>query len=532
MAFDINSLPEWQRQWAGSLSPTTNTTPNMTYEQWQQSAGQWLPSGGSMEEYYQSGVAGISPIMANTLGYDASGGDYGSSPYQTGYSGLSSQYMINPESGKEGQLLSNYGMDGNLSGVQWYDKPDKNPRIDTALTIAPYAIGGVALGAGMGLFGGATGAAGGAGTAGSTLGTAGAFTTPVAAPSALATPLFGGGTAAAGTGLTAATGLGGSAGSGLLTGAGGITGLTSAGTAAAAPATSLATTGLGGGGMGLWDTISNWATGSGSKVLGDLGSNAIQAYIAGRGADANVADAQGNQQLLMDIAKMSADEARFKPVNVTTSFGGTEWGIGPDGKVTSAQANLSPEMQAYIQQAMQKGGQTMAGVSAGTPQEIAQAEFDRYKAFAAPKQMEQFEALQNRLNAQGLGGLGAGGGTGVNPFMRDFSKGVSEADYAAYKDAQILGQTLTDKTLGRANTLFGQGIELDKIGTGMLSLGAELGGRNVNATGANAMLQGGTSGANQLLSAQQSGNKADTLLWGNAASGLSPLLQAILQGAR
>jgi hypothetical protein len=332
--------------------------------------------------------------------------------------------------------------------------------------------------------------------------------------------------------LTAATGLGGAAGSGLLPSAGGITGLTSAGTAAAAPATSLATTGLGGGGMGLWDTISNWATGSGSKVLGDLGSSALQSYIAGRGADANVADAQGNQQLLMDIAKMSADEARFKPVNVTTSFGGTEWGIGPDGKVTSAQANLSPEMQAYIQQAMQKGGQTMAGVSAGTPQEIAQAEFDRYKAFAAPKQMEQFEALQNRLNAQGLGGLGAGGGTGVNPFMRDFSKGVSEADYAAYKDAQILGQTLTDKTLGRANTLFGQGIELDKIGTGMLSLGAELGGRNVNATGANAMLQGGTSGANQLLSAQQSGNKADTLMWGNAASGLSPLLQAILQGAR
>jgi hypothetical protein len=520
----------------------------MTFEQWQQSAGQWLPSGGSMQEYLQSGVAGNNPIYSTTGNFDYSGP---SAPSLTGYGGTSSQWMTNPDTGKEGQLQSGYGMDGTLSNVQWYDKPDKNGWMDKTLNFmgdyGPLIAAGVMTGGALGLWGGATGgltglgatgtaAAGGAGTAAGTLGTAGAFTTPVAAPSALATSLYGGGTAA-GTGLTAgglgAAGLGGSAGSGLLPSAGGITGLTSAGTAAAAPATSLATTGLGGGGMGLWDTARNWATSeAGSSILGDVGSSLLQGYAGRQGAQANTADAQQNQQFLMDLAKLSADEARFKPVNVTNSFGNTQWEVGPDGKVTSAQANLSPEMQAYIAQAMGKGGQTMAGVSAGTPQEIAQAEFDRYKAFAAPKQMEQFEALQNRLNAQGLGGLGAGGGTGVNPFMRDFSKGVSEADYAAYKDAQVLGQSLTDSTLSRANTLFGQGIELDKIGTGMLSLGAELGGRGVNATGANAMLQAGTSGANSLLSAQLAGNKANTLFGGNAAAGMSPLLQAILQGMR
>ena len=81
-------------------------------------------------------------------------------------------------------------------------------------------------------------------------------------------------------------------------------------------------------------------------------------------------------------------------------------------------------------------------------------------------------------------------------------------------------------------TLFGAGTEADAYGTNLLKLSGELGGRNVNAAGANALLSAGTAGNQSLLSATQAGNAAVGSIFGNAAQQMGPLLTAILGGLK
>jgi hypothetical protein len=46
-------------------------------------------------------------------------------------------------------------------------------------------------------------------------------------------------------------------------------------------------------------------------------------------------------------AQLAAEEARFRPVGVTTRFGGSQFQYDPSGRVSGASYNVSPELQAY-----------------------------------------------------------------------------------------------------------------------------------------------------------------------------------------
>jgi hypothetical protein len=423
---------------------------------------------------------------------------------------------------------------GKISGLQWINQSTTGGFLPDLLTDYGWAIPLAFAGAGAaGLLGGS----GGAGAA------AGAYVSPeiagmaaqtIPAAGTSSTGLLGGlggimdGIAPAlpsgtGFGLTGGTGLSGGTimGDALLTG-GGL-------------APGIATATAGGSNMGWLSNAFDWITGdTGSNLLGRLGSSAIQGLFANNTANRNIDAARDSLTAQMALGNRALDEARFKPVNITSNLGSTSWEIGPDGKPTAATANLSPQMQQLIAQAMGKGLDTLGGINAGTPEQLAQAEFQRYLDYARPKQNDLFSSLQNRMSAQGVLGFGVGdtNATSYNPLYRDFASGIADSDYAAYKQSQTLAQDLTNNTLKRALTLFGAGTEADAYGTNLLKLSGELGGRNVNAAGANALLTAGTAGNQSLLSATQAGNAAVGSIFGNAAQQMGPLLTAILGGLK
>lgn len=434
---------------------------------------------------------------------------------------------------RRGRYYASVNPDGSIGDVNWQDTTNDDDWSFMTKLLMGAGLAGIGYAAAPMLFGSAGAAAGGAGAYISPeIAGMAAQTIPAAGTSS--TGLLGGlggimdGIAPAlpsgtGFGLTGGTGLSGGTimGDALLTG-GGL-------------APGIATATAGGSNMGWLSNAFDWITGdTGSNILGRLGSSAIQGLFANNTANNNIDAARDSLSAQMALGNRALDEARFKPVNVTSNLGSTNWTIGPDGKPTAATANLDPRLIQLINDSMSKGSQTLAGVNAGTPEQLAQAEFQRYLDYARPKQNDLFSSLQNRMSAQGVLGFGVGdtNATSYNPLYRDFASGIADSDYNAYKQSQTLAQDLTNSTLKRALTLFGAGTEADAYGTNLLKLSGELGGRNANATGANALLNAGTAGNQSLLTATQAGNAAVGSIFGNAAQQMGPLLTAILGGLK
>ena len=59
----------------------------------------------------------------------------------------------------------------------------------------------------------------------------------------------------------------------------------------------------------------------------------------------DAAQISANAQL--EASRMAAEEARFRPIGVTTRFGQSQFGFDPSGRLSSAGYTVSPELQAY-----------------------------------------------------------------------------------------------------------------------------------------------------------------------------------------
>lgn len=317
--------------------------------------------------------------------------------------------------------------------------------------------------------------------------------------------------------------------------------------------------------MSFWGA----AIGGGLNLLGGImGGNAA------RDAAQTSADAQ------LRAAQLAAEESRFRPVGVTTRFGTSQFTTGPDGRVTGAGYTVSPELKAYQDRLMALSGQglTQAEAAQGmyqpltgaatnlfnlggqylaqSPEAVAAEYMQRQQDLLAPSRERQYAQLQNQLFNTGRGGLSVGatgirpgGGAGLgaaNPEMEAYYNALAQQDAALATQAQQAGQ----QQVAFGTGLFGQGAgllgqyqagqvgalspfttalggvsTLESLGQQPLDIGAQLGGRNVNATGANALLQGG-------LAASQTMQQANAWSpWGAALQGVAsnPYVQ---QGAR
>ena len=251
-----------------------------------------------------------------------------------------------------------------------------------------------------------------------------------------------------------------------------------------------------------------------------------------------------------EAARLAAEEARFRPVGITTRFGQSQFQTGPDGRVSGASYTLDPQLQALqdrflgltaggltqAEQAQQQfaplsqAAQGLFGLGqqylAQTPEQAAQQYMSAQQNLLAPSRERQFAQLQNQLFQTGRGGLsvgatgerpsGAAGLGAANPEMEAYYNALAQQDAALAAQAQQAGQQqvafgaglfgtggnlLTQGYGGQAAALtpyqaYLQGATgLEALGQQPLELGSALGGRIANASGANALLQGGLAAA-------------------------------------
>lgn len=74
------------------------------------------------------------------------------------------------------------------------------------------------------------------------------------------------------------------------------------------------------------------------------GATLLGGYLQGRGAQ-SAARTQAEAQ--REAARLAAEEARFRPVGITTRFGQSQFQYSPEGRVTGASYELSPEARAF-----------------------------------------------------------------------------------------------------------------------------------------------------------------------------------------
>jgi hypothetical protein len=83
--------------------------------------------------------------------------------------------------------------------------------------------------------------------------------------------------------------------------------------------------------------------GPAGAAIGSAIGGAVAGREAGKAAQA-AADTSANAQLA--AARIAAEEARFRPVGITTRFGQSQFGFDDQGRLTSAGYTVSPELQA------------------------------------------------------------------------------------------------------------------------------------------------------------------------------------------
>lgn len=279
-----------------------------------------------------------------------------------------------------------------------------------------------------------------------------------------------------------------------------------------------------------------------------IGASLLGGYLQGQSAE-DAARTQAAGQT--DAARLAAEEARFRPVGITTRFGQSQFQTDPTtGRVTGAGYTLDPQLRAMqdrflgltsggltqAEQAQQQFaplGQAAQGLFglgqqylAQSPEQAAQQYMAGQQNLLAPSRERQFAQLQNQLFNTGRGGLsvgatgarpsGAAGLGAASPEMEAYYNALAQQDAALAAQAMQAGQQQTAfgaGLFGTGGNLLTQGYGgqtaalgpyqaylqgatgLEALGQQPLEMGSALGGRVANPTGANALYGGGMAAA-------------------------------------
>jgi hypothetical protein len=294
----------------------------------------------------------------------------------------------------------------------------------------------------------------------------------------------------------------------------------------------------------------------------------VGGLIQGRSAQ-KAAQTQANAQ--MEAARLAAEEARFRPVGVTTRFGSSNFQTGPDGRVSGAGYTLDPAFRAYqdrfiglaggglsqaemAQQQFAPLGQAGQGLFnlgsqylAQSPEAAAQQYMAGQQNLLAPSRERQFAQLKNNLFQTGRGGLAVGatglrpgGGLGLsasNPEMEAYYNALAQQDAALAAQSIEAGQRQTAfgaGLFGTGGNLISQGYQgqsaalgpyeaylaqirqIEALGQDPLNIGINIGAKGQSNTGALALLSGGTNAAQSM----------------GAANAYNPFATALIQGSQ
>ena len=255
-------------------------------------------------------------------------------------------------------------------------------------------------------------------------------------------------------------------------------------------------------------------------------------------------------------AQLAAEEARFRPVGITTRFGQSQFQTDPQGRVSGASYTLDPQLAAMQDRflGLAGGGLTQAeqaqqqfaplqGAAQGlfglgqqylaqSPQEAAQQFMAGQQNLLAPSRERQFAQLQNNLFNTGRGGLavgatgerpsGAAGLGAANPEMEAYYNAIAQQDAALAAQAQqggmdqarfgaglfgTGGNLLTQGYQGQAAALspyeayLAQARQLEGLGQQPLDLGINIGAKGQSNAAAQALLTGGMGAAQSQFAA-------------------------------
>lgn len=269
-----------------------------------------------------------------------------------------------------------------------------------------------------------------------------------------------------------------------------------------------------------------------------------------------------------EAARIAAEEARFRPVGVTTRFGQSQFQYGPEGRVSGASYTLDPQLKAMQDRFLGLAGQGLTqaegaqqqfaplqGAAQGlfglgqqylaeSPEAAAQKYMAGQQNLLAPSRERQMAQLQNQMFQTGRGGLsvgatgarpsGAAGLGAANPDLEAYYNAIAQQDAALAAQAQQAGMEqsrfgaglfatggnlLTQGYQGQAGALdpykaYLQGATgLEALGQQPLEMGSALGGRIASPQGGSFLQQGGNAAA-QLQGAANAYNPFATALVG------------------
>ena len=286
--------------------------------------------------------------------------------------------------------------------------------------------------------------------------------------------------------------------------------------------------------------------------------------------------AQTAANATIEAARIGAEEARFRPVGITTRFGQSMFQTGPDGRVTGASYELAPALRAYqdrlmgltgmgltqaeaapgMYQPLFGAGQGLFGLGqqylAQSPEQAAQQYMLRQQDLLAPSRERQFAQLQNRLFQTGREGLSLGA-TGTRPSGAVGLRATTPETEAYYnaiaqQDAELATRAAEE---GRRQVAFGAGLfgtgadlmgkgytgqvaalspyeayltgaqNLEALGQQPLNIGINIGAKGQSPAAADILYRGGTGAAQTMLAANAYNPFADLLIQGSQTPGFT-----------
>lgn len=294
-----------------------------------------------------------------------------------------------------------------------------------------------------------------------------------------------------------------------------------------------------------------------------LGS-AAGSLLGGALAGGSAATAQGNAaQALSGAGQQAYQSSLFRPVGITTNFGGSNFEVDPTtGQLKSAGYTLSPQLQS-IQQSLlgtasgydptqyQNASQGLFNLGQGylatSPQQAATDYYNQQRQLLAPGREQQLAQVQNAQFQTGRSGLGVGGttagytagGPGLmqsNPQLAAMYNANAQQDASLAAQADQYGQQRTQFGLGLMNAapgLFNAGYSplntmlstantIEGMGQNAMSLGSALGAQSSTA-GAQAGRLGlaGAQAATPYSVSNQSYNPLASALMGQSTLGMT-----------
>lgn len=287
--------------------------------------------------------------------------------------------------------------------------------------------------------------------------------------------------------------------------------------------------------------------------LGLLGS------VIGGNSAKSAAQTQAAAQT--EAARIAAEAQRFRPVGVTSRFGTSQFTTSPEGYVTGAGYEVSPDVAALrdrlLSQAGGQGFQTAEQAQAAqqqlfglgqqylaqSPEAAAQQWMQSQQALLQPGREQAQAGLTQNLFNTGRGGLAVaqGGGMGAaNPEQQALLNAQMMQDLQLAAQAQEQGRAQTGFGAG----LFGKGLDIatggynplktqfglaqgmEEAGQSTLDIGSQIGGRTA-AAGANVgntLFKGGVGAAESMYAANKYNPYADAFA---GAAGNKQLTQGL-----